>query len=230
MSQTLPRRPAPRAQAVAITAKALKPALMVGGLIAVAAAFPLLGHGAAQTELVGAVAQGGLRGQTFFLLLSTFLIAIGLPRQVPSFAAGYAFGPVYGTVIALVAQVLACSLDFIWARAVGQGFVRRRLGERFAKIDKALSQHTFVTALTLRLLPVGNNLLLNLAAGLSSVKLLPFLVASAIGFVPQTIVFALFGRGSQASHAHMLLLAGSMFLASALLGVVLFFRTRRVSS
>jgi uncharacterized membrane protein YdjX (TVP38/TMEM64 family) len=227
MSQILPRGQAPRAQAVAITAKALKPMLMAGGLIAVAAALPLLGHGAAQNELVGAVAQGGLRGQTLFLLLSTFLVAIGLPRQVPAFAAGYAFGPVYGSVIALVVQVLACSLDFIWARAVGQGFIRRRFGDRFARLDKTLSDHTFVTTLTLRLLPVGNNLLLNLAAGLSSVRLIPFLAASALGFIPQTLVFALFGHGSQPNHAHMLAFGGAMFAASAALGVFLFLRTRR---
>lgn len=229
MSQTLPRGQAPHAQAVAITAKALKPALMAGALVAVAAALPLLGHGAAQSELGGVLAQGGLRGQTMFLLLSTLLVAIGLPRQVPSFAAGYAFGPVYGTVIALVAQVLACSLNFIWARAVAQGFVRRRLGERFARIDQTLSGHTFAATLTLRLLPVGNNLLLNLAAGVSSVRLLPFLAASALGFVPQTAIFALFGHGSLPNHAHMLELGGAMFAASALLGVLLFLRTRRTA-
>ncbi len=227
MSQILPRGPAPQSQAIALTAKALKPMLMAGGLIAVASALPLLGHSAAQNELTNVLSQGGLKGQTFFLLLSTFLIAIGLPRQVPSFAAGYAFGPVYGLAIALVAQVLACSLDFIWARAVGQGFIRRRFGDRFAKIDKTLSDHTFVTTLTLRLLPVGNNLLLNLAAGLSSVRLIPFLAASALGFIPQTLVFALFGHGSLPNHAHMLALGSAMFAASALLGVFLFLRTRR---
>ncbi|HTQ71093.1 MAG TPA: hypothetical protein VMH92_06325, partial [Acidocella sp.] len=114
----------PRAATAAVAAKALKPALMAGGLIAIAAALPLLGNGAAQTELTSTLAQGGLRGQSLFLLLATFLTAIGLPRQIPAFAAGYAFGPVYGSAIALVAQVLACSLDLIWARAIGQDFVR----------------------------------------------------------------------------------------------------------
>ncbi len=224
MSQSLPG-----GQAVAITAKALKPALMAGALVAIAAALPLLGHGAAQNELGSALAQGGVKGQGLFLLLSTLLVAIGLPRQVPAFAAGYAFGPVYGSVIALVAQVLACSLDFIWARAIGQEFVRRRFGERLGKIDKTLSKHTFVTTLTLRLMPVGNNLLLNLAAGLSSVRLSLFLLASAIGFIPQTVVFALFGHGSLPNHAHMLGLGTAMFAASALLGVILFLRTRRAA-
>ncbi len=221
MSQSLPR-----AATAAVAAKALKPALMAGGLIAVAAALPLVSNGAAQTELTSTLAQGGLRGQSLFLLLATFLTAIGLPRQIPAFAAGYAFGPIYGTAIALVSQVLACSLDFIWARAICQSFIRRRFVARLSRIDATLSSHPFITTLTLRLMPVGNNLVLNLLAGLTSVRLLPFLTASAIGFVPQTVVFALFGKGSAPSHEHLLLIGGAMFLVSAVLGVIIFRRAR----
>ncbi len=219
-----------RAQAIAITAKALKPALMAGGLVAIAVALPLLGGGAAQSALDNVLALGGLKGQGLFLMLATCLIAIGLPRQVPAFAAGYAFGPLYGTLIALVAQILACSLDFIWARAVGRDFVRRRFGARLTRIDETLSAHPFTATLTLRLMPVGNNLLLNLAAGLSCVRFIPFMAASSIGFLPQTIVFALFGHGSQPNHAHMLLQGGLMFAASAILGITLFYRTRKTAS
>lgn len=207
--------------------RALKPALMAGGMIAVAAALPLLGAASAQSTLVNLVAQGGVRGPAMFLLLATLLMAIGLPRQVPAFVAGYAFGPWYGTAIALVAQLLASSLDFIWARAIGQDFVRRRFGAKLQKVDVALAANPFIATLTLRLMPVGSNILLNLAAGLSSVPILPFLAASAIGFVPQTIVFAIFGQGSAPSHAHMLILGTAMFVASAALGLVLL---RRVSS
>ncbi|MBU6448864.1 MAG: VTT domain-containing protein [Rhodospirillales bacterium] len=207
-------------------AKAIKPALMAGGLIAIAATLPLMGHGAAQTTLTSALAEGGLRGQTVFLLLSTLLIGIGLPRQIPAFAAGYAFGPWYGTAIALVAQVLACSLDFIWARAIAQDFCRRKFGAKLAWVDRTLTRHPFTATLMLRLMPVGNNLLLNLAAGLTSVRMLPFLAASAIGFIPQTIVFALLGKGSAPDHAHLLLLGGATFLASALLGLILLRRNR----
>jgi uncharacterized membrane protein YdjX (TVP38/TMEM64 family) len=213
-------------QPTAVAAKAFKPALMAGALVAVAAAWPLLGGGAAQSEFATALAQGGIKGQTLFLLLATFLTAIGLPRQIPAFAAGYAFGPVYGTVLALVAQVLACSLDFIWARAIGQEFVRRRFGKRLAWVDKTLTRHPFVATLTLRLMPVGNNLLLNLAAGLSSVRMLPFLAGSALGFIPQTVVFALFGQGSAPSHERMLTVGIGMFVVSALLGLFLLRRAR----
>jgi uncharacterized membrane protein YdjX (TVP38/TMEM64 family) len=210
--------------------RALKPALMAGGMIAVVAALPLLGAGSAQSTLTSMLAEGGLRGPAMFLLLATFLTAIGLPRQIPAFVAGYAFGPWYGTAIALVSQVLACSLDFIWARAIGQDFVRRRFGKTLTKIDAALCAQPFIATLTLRLLPVGSNILLNLAAGLSSVRAFPFLVASTIGFVPQTVIFALFGQGSAPSHAHMLLLGGAMFAVSACLGLVLLRRRPTLTS
>jgi len=209
------------ATAIAATRAAFKPVLMAGGLIAVAAALPLLGAASAQNTLVNLLSQGGIRGPAMFLLLATFLMAIGLPRQVPAFVAGYAFGPAYGVVIALVAQVLACSLDFIWARAIGQEFVRRRFGKTLTKIDNTLAAQPFIATLTLRLMPVGSNILLNLAAGLSSVRALPFLAGSAIGFIPQTIVFAFFGQGSAPSHVHMLVLGGAMLAASATMGMIL---------
>ena len=207
--------------------RALNPALMAGGLIAVASALPLLGGGAAQNALGNLISQGGVRGPAMFLLLATFLTAIGLPRQIPAFVAGFAFGPWYGAAIALVSQVLACSLDFIWARAIGQDFVRRRFGKMLTKVDNALAAQPFLATLTLRLMPVGSNILLNLAAGLSSVRILPFLAASAIGFIPQTVIFSMFGQGSAPAHGQMLLLGGAMFAASAMLGLVLLKRAKK---
>lgn len=211
-----------------ITAKAFKPALIAAGLIAIALAFPLLGHGAAQETLTHDLARGGWKGELLFIALSTLLIALGLPRQIPAFAAGYAFGPLYGTALALIAQTTACGLDFIWARAVAREFCRRKFGARLVWVDKHLTRHPFTATLMLRLMPVGNNLILNLAAGLTSVRMAPFVAASTLGFIPQTLVFALLGKGSAQNHAYLLLLGGGTFLASALLGLFLLRKNRTV--
>lgn len=209
-----------------VTAKAFKPALIAAGLVAITMMFPLLGHGAAQAALTHALTQGGWRGEVLFISLATLLIALGLPRQIPAFAAGYAFGPWYGTGLALMAQAIACGLDFIWARAVAREFCRRKFGARLAWVDRQLARHPFTATLMLRLMPVGNNLLLNLAAGLTSVRMAPFLLASTIGFIPQTLVFALFGKGSMQNHMYLLVLGGATFLASALLGLFLLRKNR----
>lgn len=222
MSQTLP--PATK-QPANVTAKAFKPALIALGLVAVAMMAPLLDHGAAQAVLARDL-QGGWQGELVFIASATLLIALGLPRQIPAFAAGYAFGPVYGTMLALGAQIIACGLDFIWARAVAREFCRRKFGTRLNWVDQRLARHPFTATLMLRLMPIGNNLLLNLAAGLTSVRMLPFILASALGFIPQTLVFALLGKGSVASHASLLLLGAATFLASALLGLFLLRKNR----
>ena len=227
MSDSMNRARSPTA--IAAT-KAIKPALMACGMVAVAAALPLLGAASAQATLANLLAQGGFRGPAMFLLAATFLTAIGLPRQVPAFIAGYAFGPWYGTVIALVSQVMACSLTFIWARAVGRNFISRYFGKVLRQIDTTLAAQPFIATLTLRVMPVGSNILLNLAAGLSSIPAVPFLAASAIGFIPQTLIFAVFGQGSAPTHAHMLMLGGAMFIASATLGMLLLRRSRRIAA
>jgi uncharacterized membrane protein YdjX (TVP38/TMEM64 family) len=201
--------------------RALKPALMAGAMVAVAMCLPLLGAGSAQATLVNLVGEGGLRGPTLFLVVATLLTAIGLPRQIPAFVAGYAFGAWSGAAIALLSQIIACGMDFIWARAVGREFVSRRFGKVLRRIDATLAARPFVATLTFRLMPVGSNILLNLAAGLSSVRAFPFLAASLIGFIPQTVIFALIGRGSAPSHTNVLAMGVVMFALSAGLGIFL---------
>jgi uncharacterized membrane protein YdjX (TVP38/TMEM64 family) len=202
---------------------------MAGAMVAIAFALPLLGASTAQGTLEHLVSEGGFRGPAMFLVLATMLTALGLPRQIPAFVAGYAFGPWYGVAIALVTQIMACSADFIWARAVGQAFIRRRFGTVLGKFDSMLAAQPFIATLTLRLMPVGSNILLNLAAGLSSIRALPFLAASAIGFIPQTVVFALIGRGSAPSHTHVLAIGIAMFVLSALFGLLLLRRSRSLA-
>jgi uncharacterized membrane protein YdjX (TVP38/TMEM64 family) len=216
-----------RTQAAAAASKALKPALMAGGLVAVAVSLPLLGGGTAQTTLVNLVAQGGVQGPVAFLGVATLLTAIGLPRQIPAFVAGYAFGPWSGVAIALLSQLIACAADFVWARAMARDFVARRFGKRLKRIDQALAARPFMATLTFRLMPVGSNILLTLVAGLSSIRALPFLAASLIGFVPQTVIFALLGRGSAPTHTGVLAVGAAMFVASASLGLYLFGKYRQ---
>ncbi len=215
---------------VAVAGKAFKPALLAGAMIIIAFCLPLFGAGTAQSALTRLVSEGGTRGPVLFLLLATALTAVGLPRQIPAFVAGYAFGPWDGAGIALLSQVLACAIDFSWSRLMGRGFVMRRFGPALRRIDSTLAARPFIATLAFRLMPVGSNILLNLAAGLCSVRALPFITASAIGFVPQTLIFALIGRGSAPAHGFVLALGVAMFGLSALCGILLLRKYRQLAA
>lgn len=228
---TLQSRPAPAAAVTATSAsRAFRPALMAGAMIAIAFSLPMLGAASAQSTLQHLVSEGGVRGPALFLLLATMLTAVGLPRQIPAFVAGYAFGAWNGTAIALISQILACGIDFSWSRMMGRAFVYRRFGPALRKIDSTLAARPFVATLAFRLMPVGSNILLNLAAGLSSVRALPFITASAIGFIPQTLIFALIGRGSAPTHGYVLAIGIAMFVLSASCGVVLLRKYRQLAA
>lgn len=202
------------------TRLAWKPALLLAGLVA--AVFALRSVG---LDGRAAVAAAGQQGPLGFVLLGTVVCAVGLPRQIVALAGGYVFGFWAGSALALVAEVGGCAIDFWWVRLLARGaatrFLARREGGRLHRLDRFLAGRAFTATLTLRLLPVGNNFLLNVLAGLSGVAALPFLAASLLGYVPQTAVFALAGAGAGVSDTGKLALAAALFAVSVALGVLL---------
>ena len=164
----------------------------------------------------------GMQGEAVFLVVGAAAAAAGLPRQGVAFLGGYAFGTPAGIALALVAQLLGCAASFFWARLLGRDWAARRLQGRFGRrlrpLHDRLVARPFGATLALRLLPVGNNLALNLLAGLSGVRALPYLAGSAIGYLPQTLVFVLLGNGVAVDRSAQLLLGAALFAVSVALG------------
>ena len=143
-----------------VSASLGKMLLLAGGLIGAAIAVKLLpGTGGLQSLPTAHLSVAGL------VALGAIACAVGVPRQVVAFVAGYGWGLLPGIALALAAQLLGCAANLFWARAVGRDFVRRRLGTRLARINTILARRPFAATLAIRLLPVGNNLALNLLAG-----------------------------------------------------------------
>jgi uncharacterized membrane protein YdjX (TVP38/TMEM64 family) len=168
----------------------------------------------------------GMAGELTFLGMGALAMALGLPRQIVAFLGGYAFGALAGTALALLAAVLGCALSFYYARLLGRALVQGRFPDKVRRLDAFLGRHPFNMALLIRLLPVGHNLSTNLIAGVSSVRALPFLAGSGLGYLPQTLVFALAGSGVHLDPVLRIGSAVALFLLSAVLGVWLYRRFR----
>jgi uncharacterized membrane protein YdjX (TVP38/TMEM64 family) len=185
-----------------------------------------LGKSINETWIDGRVRGHGLEGAVLFLLTGGLLTALGLPRQIIAFLGGYAFGLWLGTLLGTVAAVLGCMLSFGYARFLGEDLLRARLGERAGKFSRIIHHDAFAMTVLIRLLPVGNNLLTNLAAGVSGIRAGHFFAASLLGYLPQALVFGLLGSGVHIDQGVKLALAVGLFLASGTLGAYLFRRYR----
>lgn len=181
-----------------------------------------------QTEWLDQQIRGqGLNGIILFLLIGSVVTAIGFPRQLLSFASGYAFGFIFGTGLALFASINGAIITFQYARFMGQNFLIKRFPQPIKKIDHILSQRTVIMTLILRLSPFTNNLATNLAAGISSVKSLPFFISSILGYLPQTLIFALLGSGFNIDPYMRTLISILLFVISTVLGAGLWYHYRR---
>lgn len=211
----------------------LKPLLkglgLIVSLVAIGVAVKALGIGDLLDThwLDERVVGKGLAGELLFLALGSIMCAVGVPRQVIAFGGGYAFGLIPGVAIAAAAQIIGCAVDFFYARLFGQSFVKGRFGGKIQRVDSFLRGYPFSMTLLIRLLPVGSNIITNLAAGVSSVPALPFLLGSLIGYLPQTIIFGLLGSGIHLDTVFRTALSVALFVVSGIISVALYRRVRK---
>jgi len=168
----------------------------------------------------------GLSGELLFLAVGGFATAVAIPRHIISFLGGYAFGFALGGALAVAATEIGCIADFFYARVIGRPLVSARLGARVRRLDDFLAANPFSMTLLIRLLPVGNNFATSLAAGVSRVPARPFLLGSLLGYIPQTMVFALAGSGVEMGARYRLALAAFFFVVAGSIGIWLYRRYR----
>lgn len=168
----------------------------------------------------------GLRGELLFIAAGALLASVGLSRQVLAFLGGYSFGFLPGVAMSMIAVVAGCVITFNVSRHFLQTRVRRRFSERVDRIDGFLGENTFTATLMFRLLPAGSNFLLNVAAGASGVRSVPFFLGSALGYMPQMLVFSLVGSGIRVSETWQVVIAMALFVLAAVMGVVLYRKYR----
>ncbi len=172
------------------------------------------------------VTSRGMTGVMLYVGIAAFFSAIGFPRQLICFMGGYAYGFALGALLGTIGTGLGCAFAFTYARLVGRSFIQSKFGARIQKVDDFLSRSPFNMALTIRFFPLGSNVITNLLAGVTSIPAIPFILGSTIGYLPQNIVFALFGSGVNVSSTMQMVMAVILFVLSTLLGFKIYQKYR----
>ncbi len=172
------------------------------------------------------LAGNGLAGALAFLIFGVLATSVGFPRQLIAGVAGYAYGLVPGLFLSLLAAVGGCTLTVLAARWFLAGPVNRHFEKQVDWLRRATRGDTAMKIIAMRLQPLGTNLTTNLAAGVIGLRLPVFLGASAIGYIPQLLIFALVGSGVAVGSQTELVVAAVLFVVSLILAAVLWRRHR----
>ncbi len=202
-------------------AKALA-VLSLLGLLALAAHFGLFEHLSDRNWVAGYVSDNGALAWFALVGAGALYTALGAPRQALAFVFGFTFGSLTGSALALVATLLGCISSFYYARWILRRSLQKRFPRRLEKFESLLEHDTWLKVLMLRLLPVGSNLLTNLAAGTTRLSAPQFFSGSLVGYIPQTLVFAFAGAGIGLSDHWQLIISGGLFVISTGIGAYLY--------
>ncbi|WP_328869872.1 TVP38/TMEM64 family protein [Streptomyces sp. NBC_00287] len=162
-----------------------------------------------------------------------FAVAYGLctvafvPRPLLNLGAGALFGSQLGLAASLAGTVLGAGLAFGLGRILGQQALRPLLRGRWLKAaDGQLSRHGFRSMLAVRLFPGVPFWAANYCAAVSRMGYVPFLLATALGSIPNTAAYVVAGARASAPTSPAFLIALACIAVPALAGVVVAWRKR----
>jgi uncharacterized membrane protein YdjX (TVP38/TMEM64 family) len=167
-----------------------------------------------------------LNGRIAYFALAVLFTAAGGPRQAVAFFSAYFFGLGAGFAIALAGTLAGCALTLTMAIVFG-GAARKLLRGKVAIALQIWAAHPFGMTLVLRLLPIGSNLVTNLAAGVARIPVAGFIAGTLVGYVPQTLVFSLMGSGVNIGSEARIALSILLFALSVVAGAWIYARYRK---
>lgn len=172
-----------------------------------------------------------------YMAIYVVVTALSLPGAViMTLAGGAFFGNLFGLVAVSVASTIGATLAFLLARFLMRDTLRKRYRDTVAKMDRGVEKDGAFYLATLRLVPVFPFFLINLAMGLTAMKLRTYALVSWVAMLPGTFVYV--NAGTQLGQVQSTgdIVSVDLLLSFALLGVfpliakfvVDFIRRRRV--
>lgn len=144
-------------------------------------------------QLQQLIRHSGALGAVLYVSLFVVAALCLMPGSLLVIAGGMIFGPVYGTLLSVLAATLASSASFLLARRVGRNALVRAFGHTpaFRRVEHGIARHGLDFLLLTRLIPLFPYTLQNYAYGLTSIAFWPFTVISAVTTLPGLLIYTL---------------------------------------
>jgi uncharacterized membrane protein YdjX (TVP38/TMEM64 family) len=156
-----------------------------------------------------------------FVLVYIVQTAFSLPGgAILTLAGGFLFGSLLGTIYVNIGATSGATLAFLAARYLLRDWVEHKFGDRLEPIQAGFAKNAFSYLMTLRLIPAFPFFLVNMVSGLTRVNLGTYVIATAVGIIPGSFVFAYAGRQLGTINSLGEIASPPVLLAFTLLGVL----------
>lgn len=118
-----------------------------------------------------------------------------IPRTLLTVSAGVLFGAVRGIALALTATTVSAVISLLLVRFLLRDWVEPRLTHpAVRRINQRLEERGWLAVTSLRMIAGVPFSIMNYAAALTRVPVLPFAAATLVGSAPGTILVTMFGQ------------------------------------
>jgi len=156
-----------------------------------------------------------------FIGLYILQTAFSLPGgAILTLTGGFLFGSLVGTLVVNIGATIGATLAFLAARYLLRDWVENKFGDRLGPIQAGFAQNAFSYLMTLRLIPAFPFFLVNLVSGLTRVNLGTYALATSLGIIPGSFVFAFAGRQLGTINSLSEIASPPVLLAFTLLGLL----------
>jgi uncharacterized membrane protein YdjX (TVP38/TMEM64 family) len=146
--------------------------------------------------LVGWTADEPLLAPIVFILGYAAMVAFSLPGGIlATVLGGFLFGTAAGAAYVVVGATAGATILFLAARSALGDILRARAGPALKRMEAGFQEGALSYLLVLRLVPIFPFWLVNLVPAFLDVKLRVYVVATFLGIIPGTVVFAGIGSG-----------------------------------
>ncbi len=168
------------------------------------------------------VKDAGAAAPVVYILIYALGTLFFLPGSILTLTGGALFGPVIGVIVNLSGATLGALGSFLVARYLAHDWVENRTGGRIKTLMDGVEKEGWRFVAFVRLVPLFPFNLLNYALGLTSIKLLHYVVATCVFMLPGAIAYTYLGYVGREAIAGGESLIQKGMLALGMLAVVAF--------
>lgn len=149
-----------------------------------------------RAQLLDFVDRHAVVAPLLYVLVYAVVIAISIPGgAVLTIAGGFLFGALFGAALVVIGATLGATVVFLIARTALGDVLRAKAGGRIRRMEEGFREDAFNYLLFVRLIPIFPFWLVNIVPAFLGVPLRTYVLATFLGIIPGSFVYASVGNG-----------------------------------